>query len=116
MGGRKVKNQYEVLIAAAQRTTSFQTLGNGLAAQFDDVLLVCNCTAVAGGGAVVIAYQVSLDGGTNWVTVDSMTAVSGAGVTAKRITAPIGPFFRLDCAVSGTSIDFEVRGNFHLAG
>lgn len=116
LAGRKLKNQTEVLIAAAAYSASFQTQQSWLSAQFDDILLVCNCTAVAGGGTATISYQVSLDGGTTWVTLATMTVVTGAGVTTKAIASPIGSLARLDVAIAGTSVTFELRADYHLSG
>ncbi len=123
--GSKVKSQIEVLVPAAAYAASFQVppstasgraRGSGLCAQFDDVILVANCTAVAGGGTATVNYQISLDDGDAWVTVDSMAAINGAGVTVKRIAAPIGQFYRLDVAITGTSVTFEVRADFGIRG
>lgn len=112
----KVKSQIEVLIPAAAYSASFQTEKSGLCAQFDDVILVANCSAVAGAGTATVNYQISLDGGTTWVTIDSMAVITGAGVTVKRIAAPIGQLYRLDVAITGTSVTFDVRADFGIRG
>ena len=116
LAGRKLKNQSEVFVAAAAYSASFQTTASGLCAQWDAAILVANCTAVAGGGTAAVKYQISLDGGTTWADVASMASITGAGVTILRISPPIGSLFRLDVAITGTSVTFEVRIDFSLTG
>lgn len=96
------------VVPSAARTTSSQTPGATTPENFDDVIIQVICTAASGGGTVTVSYQVSLDEGTTWTTVDSVAAVNAPGSAIKRINAPLGQLYRLDLAIAGTTITFEV--------
>jgi hypothetical protein len=119
-GGRKVKSQVEVILASAARAASAQSIGSGLAAQFDDVIFVCDVTAISGvAAALELVYQISLDAGTTWVDLGAIgTPMTATGTMAARMTAPIGHFFRVDARITGTtpSVTFSLLADFGIRG
>src|SRR5258706_12805095 len=123
--GSKVKSQIEILAPQASCSASFQTQGRGPCAAFDDGILAVLTGTAVGGATVQVNYQISLDyylpsGAVNptpnWATVDSSPVISTAVLTLKRIAAPIGQVYRLDVAITGTSIPLEIRADFGIRG
>lgn len=59
------------------------------------------CTAAAGGVSVVVAAQQSIDGGSNFVTQDSFSAITALGLSRKDPSAETGPNMRFFWTESG---------------
>lgn len=78
---------------------------------FDQLVLQGIVTACTGSGTLSLLVEDSLDGGTTWSTVDSVTnGVSGPVVYSRRITVPFGRLLRVRWVIGGlTDVTFSVN-------
>lgn len=91
-------NNNRIQVAASASRASGTAINIGDAGDWpeawDDLIIQVAVTAV--GTTLAIDYQVSLDGGTTWATLQNIiTAVTGTGNFAKVVPTPIGSKARL---------------------
>lgn len=95
------------VIPSAARTTTFNHDLEGLAKDYEEMVLYVNCTAVSGTTPTLdISYETTMDGGTTWFTHTSLTQLTATGTERKVIPAPIGIESRILCTIGGTTPSF----------
>lgn len=114
---RLTNNAGTVLQTATTAVESGATItASGTSATFDttaahDVEVLVNVSAASGTSpSLTVSLQTSPDGGTTWITVGSLAAITAAGSAIKSFTAQAGLGFatlcRLSFAVTGTTPSF----------
>lgn len=99
------KSRIYTVAASAARTSSGSAL-LGPVENFDEAHLILDVTAASGTAPTLdVAFQVSLDGGTTWLTHTSFTQKTTTGNELKQVTN-IGILGRLSWTIAGTNPSF----------
>lgn len=89
-----------VLLASASRSATISSVGDKLAAQYDELLLCIN-VSTGGTSTWVLNYQVSFDDGTTWLTHSSVGPSSGNQALFLNVSK-IGAMGRVNCVYGGS--------------
>lgn len=79
------KSRIYTAVASAERTETGDSGAIGVVENFDEMLVILNVEA-ASAGTLDVAYQVSGDGGTTWVTHTAFSQITSAtGAVALKL-------------------------------
>jgi len=103
---------YTPIPSAARTATGNKSL-DGMAGDWDEMVLYLNVTAASGTNETLdVVYQTTDDGGTTWFTHTAMTQATAATTERVVVTAPIGVTSRILYTIGGTdtpTFTFTVR-------
>lgn len=97
-------NTFTALASAARTDTGTQELGS--LADYREISIYIDATAVSGTSpSMTVTYESSHDG-TTWFSNTVGTAITAVGKQIIKVAANIGKFGRLNYAISGTTPSF----------
>lgn len=100
------KGRIYTAIPSAARTATFNHNLNGLAGQYEEMVLYLDVTAASGTTPTLdVVYQTTNGDGT-WFTHTSMTQATSVTTERVVVTRPIGVESRLLCTIGGTTPSF----------
>lgn len=99
------KSRVYTALASAARTASGNSGAIGVVENFDELLVVLSVTAASPSDTLDVAYQVSPDGGTTWVTHTAFSQVATTGESLLKLEN-VGTLGRIAYTIGGSDPNF----------